>query len=625
MPADSNKETPRPAARPPAGAKPSAAETAKAALRRLALSKLEPTPENYARAWSEEGGPAAAAPAAALTAAPAAPAPASAKAKPVYDRIAARLFDETAQREELSQALQKSDWDAARGFVERAAESQVAQAQAWAQTIEKLARGLERGSRQWTAARKKDSLQRVLEANRSDLARLHQRVKQLVASWDGDAADDTVAVDETADDGGATSQPVEVRGGVARAAPDRSAPTALHGEWPPVLEQYDSALRSALPAGDERADALAAELRELQASLLRDGATVPLRQDAEALCERARRLLAHRHHLVDELHKLTQEMSAGLAEVAEEGSWVKGQTESLQLTLDEDAPNVRAVRAASEMLAQARVRQREVRAQRDSARVALKDAIQQMLTELDALGDHTGRFSDSVARYVDTVASADSLESLAGVVRQMVEESRAVHGLVTQTQERLHDGRQRAADLEAQVRTLESELRRLSDEVSTDVLTEVANRRGLMQAFEIETARLERQGGELAIGLLDIDNFKKLNDTLGHSVGDTALKTLAGHVQKQLRAVDIVARFGGEEFVVLLPGVPVDEAQMTLTRLQRTLSASLFMHDGREVFVTFSAGVTRFRPGEALEAALERADEALYEAKRTGKNRTCIS
>jgi diguanylate cyclase len=68
----------------------------------------------------------------------------------------------------------------------------------------------------------------------------------------------------------------------------------------------------------------------------------------------------------------------------------------------------------------------------------------------------------------------------------------------------------------------------------------------------------------------------------------------------------------------------VDEAQVTLTRLQRTLSASLFMHEGREVFVTFSAGVTAFRPGETLEAALERADEALYEAKRTGKNRTCI-
>ncbi|HEY9023739.1 MAG TPA: GGDEF domain-containing protein, partial [Burkholderiaceae bacterium] len=401
--------------------KPSAAETAKAALRRLALSKQEPTPENYARAWAEEGGaPPAAAPAPAASAA--APAAASAKAKGVHDRIAARLFEDGTQREEFAQAMQRADWEAARGFVERAAEAQLALSQGWALTIEKLARGLERGGRQWTAARKKDSMQRVLEANRNDIVRLHQRLKQLVASWDGDVADDAVAVDagpggeassskgfETLDLGSdpiSQGGSIELQGGIGHAPTERAN---AHGDWPPVLAQYDATLHVALPGDDVRATALSHELKDLQADLARDGATAHLRAQAEALCGRARRLLAHRHHLVDELHRLTLEMSAGLAEVAEEGSWVKGQTESLKLSLG-DAPSVRSVRAASEMLAQARSRQQRVRAERDSARVALKDAISQMLTELDALGDHTGRFSDSVARYVDTISSADSLE-----------------------------------------------------------------------------------------------------------------------------------------------------------------------------------------------------------------------
>jgi diguanylate cyclase len=96
-------------------------------------------------------------------------------------------------------------------------------------------------------------------------------------------------------------------------------------------------------------------------------------------------------------------------------------------------------------------------------------------------------------------------------------------------------------------------------------------------------------------------------------------------VKEWLRPVDHIARFGGEEFVLLLPGTPVDEAQQVLTRLQRRLSASLFMHEGKEVFVTFSAGVTAWRPGEEVDQAVARADEGLYEAKRTGKNRTCVA
>jgi diguanylate cyclase (GGDEF)-like protein len=124
--------------------------------------------------------------------------------------------------------------------------------------------------------------------------------------------------------------------------------------------------------------------------------------------------------------------------------------------------------------------------------------------------------------------------------------------------------------------------------VSTDQLTQIANRRGLIVSFEMERARAERTGRPLSIGLIDIDNFKRLNDELGHSAGDEALKSLAGLIRNNLRPTDHVARYGGEEFVVLLPETAVEEGEKVLTRLQRTLTGGLFMHKEQQVFVTFS-------------------------------------
>ncbi|HEX4511871.1 MAG TPA: GGDEF domain-containing protein, partial [Burkholderiaceae bacterium] len=158
------------------------AEIAKATLRRLALSKLEPTPENYAQAWAQETGR----PAIAL---------ANAKGRPIFEKLVGRLFDEAGPREDLLEALMRNEWETARRLVERAADHQVGQSQAWAQTLEKLARGLERGGRQWTSARKKDSLQRVLDGNRSDSIRLQQRLKQLVTSWEGDVPEEAAAAE----------------------------------------------------------------------------------------------------------------------------------------------------------------------------------------------------------------------------------------------------------------------------------------------------------------------------------------------------------------------------------------------------------------------------------------------
>jgi diguanylate cyclase len=581
------------------------AQIAKGALRRLAMAQHEPTPENYARAYAEESGQ----PVSALPE----------RARPLLERLVSRSADEPARRDELVAAFMQARWDLVGQALDRGAASASAQAQAWATLIDRLIRALQRGSRQWSAGRKKESLQRVLDGSRSDMQRLQQRLGALVTAWESDAP-------VTADDGSA-AEPVagEAQGGEGgvEVAPSLVAPEAA-AAWPQAINALQLTVAQGLPEDERRAAELADRLAMLADRLANEGPVESCLAELERTCAEIRRLFGHRQRLMEQVGQLCNELGQGMTELAEDGSWARGQAETLSARLAEGL-NARSVRAATEILAETRARHAGVRQERDQARQALKQLIHQLLEEMGELGQHTGRFHDNVARHVQAIEAADSIESLAGVVRELVEDSRAVQALVKQSQERVQRDQERAVELEDQVRRLEGELRKLSDEVSTDALTQVANRRGLMQAFSTESARRERDGATapLAVGLIDIDNFKRLNDNLGHAAGDKALKLLAAAVRDRLRPVDHLARFGGEEFVVLLPATALTEAQQALTRLQRGLSASLFMHDDKEVFVTFSAGVTEWRPGEALEAALERADEALYEAKRSGKNRTC--
>ena len=583
-------------------------QVAKAALRRLAMDKIEPTPENYARAYAAEGGQAS-------TALPEA-------ARPLLQRMTASLVSEgSSSGDDMVRALMGGHWDEAADILGNAAAQAQGQGQDWADLLQRMAQGLERGSKLWTAARKKDSLMRVLGGSRSDARRLRERLRHLLAAWESETEASGVDTVSGALDGAASS-----------AAP-LAETTAAHSDvappdWVTLVQNLEGTVRAALPDGEVRADELSQALQQLSLQVADAGATPQLVRHAGELCQRARRLLGHRHHLLNELGKLCVELTQGLTELAEDDSWARGQCELLKARLAEGL-NVRSVRAASDLLANARKRQGVLRNERNQARDALKELIQGMLTELGEFSEHTGRFHANVGRHAEAIAKADSIGSLADVVREMLHDSSEVQALVSQTQSRLQAEQARAGDMQLRVRELEGELRRLSDEVSTDALTQVANRRGLAQAFEVERARMNRSRSDnidssLAVGLIDIDNFKKLNDTLGHAAGDVALQKLAAQVREQLRPRDTVARFGGEEFVVLLPDTDPAEAQNVLTRLQRQLTASLFMHDNKEVFVTFSAGVTALREAEPLELALERADEALYEAKRTGKNRTCI-
>lgn len=554
------------------------AAVAKAALRRLVMDKQEPTPENYARAYHQEAG----------TTPPATP-PAAPGAGTLGEK-----------------------------------QESAAQAEALAKLIERVVRGVQRGGRQWTTARKKDSLQRVLSSSRSDVQRLQQRLNQLLNGWESDTLDG--AVDPEAAEM-VVEQPWADPTQPAPLADAPAVPAAASGVapvWHDLMQTLSGTLQQALPAPPTPSSELSQELAALVLRIRERGPTVGQSDELDQLCKRATRALAHRQHLIEQLGTLCGELTASLAELAEDQSWAQGQSEAMRDEMGQGLTS-RSVKSVSELLHHTREHQRQLRVERAKAQDQLKQLINRMLAELGELGSQTGRFHENIGRYADVIERADSLESLAGVVREMVEESRTVQSLVKVAQGKLQYEQERATGLSERVVELETELRRLSEDVSTDQLTKIANRRGLLQAFEAERARQARDGSTLCIGLLDIDNFKKLNDELGHNAGDVALKSLAEVVSKTLRPTDMVARYGGEEFVVLLPNTPVNEGEQILTRLQRSLSGGLFMHEEKRIFVTFSAGVTAYRPGERIEVALERADEALYEAKRTGKNRTCIN
>jgi diguanylate cyclase len=141
------------------------------------------------------------------------------------------------------------------------------------------------------------------------------------------------------------------------------------------------------------------------------------------------------------------------------------------------------------------------------------------------------------------------------------------------------------------------------------------------EALGKEFERSDRHGTPISLAMIDIDHFKKINDTLGHATGDEALAHLAKIVKGVLRSTDILARYGGEEFVVILPGTKQADAVSVVTGVQRDLTKNFFLHNNERVLITFSAGVAERMAGEAVDAVLPRADAALYVAKQTGRNR----
>lgn len=167
----------------------------------------------------------------------------------------------------------------------------------------------------------------------------------------------------------------------------------------------------------------------------------------------------------------------------------------------------------------------------------------------------------------------------------------------------------------------EAELQRMA---STDSLTQLPNLRAFRQNYSREVARARREDSPLIVGMLDVDYFKRINDAYGHPVGDHVLRLLAQVLSEQLRASDLVARVGGEEFALLMPQTELEQAQLICERLRITVSRHRFGTVSQPLAISISIGLARLEASDDEERVLRAADKALYQAKNEGRNRVVL-
>ena len=452
-----------------------------------------------------------------------------------------------------------------------------------------------------------------LVAGTGEMAEFGRRFNRAVKTrdWDGYAR----ALSQLAD------QQLKKGGGIElAAAPDGDQTRLLRDLLARTLTFAVASLLAGVPT-------LAAESESL-------GAAVKQAHTEEALNEIASRLkqlcyqielktgdTAEQQELLLKLFKLLLE---NVTELLDDDSWLRGQIDAVQ-NLIAGPLDHRTLEDATRSLKEVIFKQGQLKHGISDVKLTVKNMMMTFIDRLGQVAASTGDYHQKIGGYSEQISRADNMGQLNQILEDVLRDTRQVQGDALQARDKMVAAQQEVQDAEARIHGLEAKLQHMSELVREDQLTGSLNRRGLDDVFERETARSDRRGTPLCIAMLDLDDFKRLNDTYGHLAGDAALKHLVKIVKDTLRSMDVIARFGGEEFLILLPETTVESAAATMTRLQRELTKHYFLHENDKVLITFSAGVALRSPNESQAALVKRADQAMYQAKQTGKNRVIVA
>jgi diguanylate cyclase len=548
-----------------------ASEAARETLIELASRKLAPTPENYTQVFQEISGTP---PAVSTEPAPAAPTP----------------------------KLNVS----------------------WSALIQDLLRQLETPHKGITITRKKDGLETVLNRFASKPDELFEKIQGLLRSWSSaptanlDAPPPPPAHNEVASAAAKASNFATQDQKVFKQA-NFGAETQSHQE---LISQLRELLAQTLENSLISQPELATEIKEL-AQLVRAtdnnqiyGLAAKLRHFWLKLELRG----GDKTKIQEGLVRLLRLLVENVGELVADDQWLHGQIETLQEIIANPIDK-RVIADAERNLRDAIIKQGLLQKSLSDAKSTLKGLMTTFIDRLGEFSESTGQYHTKIEGYGLKLGGASNLADLGHILEDIMHDTRIIQDSALRSHLELVSARKQADEAEERIIQLEAELAEVSEQVHKDQLTGVLNRRGMDETFERELNRADRGQTPICVALLDIDNFKKLNDTLGHQAGDQALIHLARVIKECLRPADNVARYGGEEFVIILPDTRLKEGVEAIERLQREMTKKFFLNNNERVLVTFSAGVALRNNDEDQENLLGRADKAMYIAKTTGKNR----
>lgn len=320
------------------------------------------------------------------------------------------------------------------------------------------------------------------------------------------------------------------------------------------------------------------------------------------------------------LLQLLQLVFTNIGEFCLDDQWLRGQIDAL-VGASTPPLSLRRLDDVQRQLVDLIAKQSEAKARASEAQTQMRQLLAAFVDRLALMGESSGVYHSKIEECARQIEQVQSMEELGPVLQTALSATRSMALDTQNSRDQLQAMREKTEQAETEISKLHLELDRVSALARHDPLTGALNRRGLDEAIQREIANAQRKGTPLCLALLDIDNFKKLNDDLGHEAGDAALTHLASITRESMRPQDTLARYGGEEFVIVLPDTLLELGVVALTRLQRELTKRFFLRDNQKVLITFSAGVAQLATDESGRECIKRADQAVYLAKRNGKNR----